>query len=109
MTGPRAELMFGVDEVLVRAVHLVGLPGIELAMQKEVTYLHLLFDRHEILCAEGAWTESFQPAMRMVDGMELAQRTEIATLFPELAKEGLDYPAARLSLKAHEAKVLLAP
>jgi hypothetical protein len=74
-----------------------------------VSYIHLLFDQHEILCAEGAWTESFQPAMRMVDGMELAQRTEIATLFPELANEDFDYPAARLSLKAHEAKVLLAP
>jgi len=108
MTGARAEMLFGEAEVLVAATHLTALPGIEARMTAGVSYIHLLFDRHEIICAEGAWTESFQPAMRMVDGMELAQRTEIATLFPELVGEDFDYPAARLSLKAHEAKVLLA-
>lgn len=107
--GARAEILFGDLEVLVAAAHLTVLPGVETRLAAGVSYIHLLFDQHEILCAEGAWTESFQPAMRMVGGMELAQRTEIATLFPELANEDFDYPAARLSLKAHEAKVLLAP
>ncbi len=107
--GAKAEMLFGEVEVLVAATHLTALSGVETRLTAGVSYIHLLFDRHEIICAEGAWTESFQPAMRMVDGMELAQRTEIAALFPELAKEDFDYPAARLSLKAHEAKVLLAP
>lgn len=107
--GARAEILFGDLEVLVAAAHLTVLSGVETRLTAGVSYIHLLFDQHEILCAEGAWTESFQPAMRMVDGMELAQRTEIATLFPELANEDFDYPAARLSLKSHEAKVLLAP
>jgi Ca2+-binding RTX toxin-like protein len=104
----RSEMLFGEAEVLVAATHLTGLAGVEQKLTSEVTYIHLLFDRHEIICAEGAWTESFQPAMRMLNGMDDAQRTEITTLFPELATSDLDFPAARLSLKAHEAKVLLA-
>ena len=106
--GARAEMLFGEAEVLVAATHLTGLAGVEQKLTAGISYIHLLFDRHEIICADGAWTESFQPAMRMLDGMETAQRTEIAELFPELAGEEFDYPAARLSLKAHEARVLLA-
>lgn len=106
--GARAEMLFGEAEVLVAATHLTGLAGVEQKLTAGISYIHLLFDRHEIICADGAWTESFQPAMRMLDGMETAQRTEIAELFPELVGEEFDYPAARLSLKAHEARVLLA-
>lgn len=106
--GARAEMLFGDAEVLVAATHLMALPGVMQKLTAGVIYIHLLFDRHEIICADGAWTESFQPAMRMVKGMDEAQRTEIAELFPELAAEEFDFPAARLSLKAHEARVLLA-
>lgn len=106
--GARAEMLFGETEVLVAATHLSALPGVAVRLTAGVSYIHLLFDRHEIICAEGAWTESFQPAMRVVSGMEISQRAEIAEIFPEFSADGLDYPAARLSLKAHEAKVLLA-
>ena len=108
MMGARAEMLFGEAEVLVAATHLTALPGVAEKLTAGISYIHLLFDRHEIICADGAWTESFQPAMRMLGGMEAAQRAEIAELFPEIAGKGFDYPAARLSLKAHEARVLLA-
>ena len=108
MEGARAEMFFGEAEVLVAATHLTALPGVEQVLTRGISYIHLLFDRHEIICADGCWTESFQPAMRMLDGMEQAQRDEIAELFPELALEDVSFPAARLSLKAHEARVLLA-
>lgn len=51
--------MTGDPEVLVAAKRLLGLPGIALATDRdEVTYLHVLLDRHEILFAEGAPAES---------------------------------------------------
>ena len=76
-------------------------------MPQGVTYIHLLFDAHEIINADGVWTESFQPADRTLRHMDQKQRAEIETLFPELdAVAG--FPAARLTLKAHEAQVLLA-
>lgn len=108
MEGARPEMLFGEAEVLVAATHLTMLPGVSAVLTAGVTYIHLLFDRHEIICANGSWTESFQPAMRMLDGMDNGQRDELEALFPELVGEEFDYPAARLSLKAHEARVLLA-
>ena len=104
--GPRAELFFGEDEVLVAAIHLVGQPGITRLAAQPVRYLHLLFDRHEIICSNGLWTESFQPGDRTLAGLGGAQRAELALLFPVLdALRG--YRPARRSLKAHEARALL--
>jgi Ca2+-binding RTX toxin-like protein len=106
--GVRAEMLFGEAEVLVAALHLVGLPGITQDRTPGVSYIHLMFDRHEIVLSDGAWSESFQPAQRMVGGLDAARRDELLALFPELAERELAFPAARLTLKAHEARVLLA-
>lgn len=107
MEGARAEMLFGEAEVLVAATHLTALVGVEQKLTAGVRYIHVMFDRHEIICANGAWTESFQPAMRMLKGMDAAQAEEMRALFPELVQDEFDYPAARMTLKAHEAKVLL--
>lgn len=105
--GALPEMLFGEAEVLVAATHLTTLPGVVQILPPGVTYIHLLLAHHEIICANGAWTESFQPAERMLDAMEDGPRAEIAELFPDLMLDHADYPAARLTLKAHEAKVLL--
>jgi Ca2+-binding RTX toxin-like protein len=107
MTGPRAELLFGEHEVLVAATHMVGMAGITRVQPAQgVSYIHILFDQHEIVRADGTWSESFQPGMQTMSGLDSAQRGEILALFPQLAI-GMTYPAARLKLKAKEAQVLL--
>jgi hypothetical protein len=110
VTGPRAELLFGTDEVLVRAAHLLCLPGVSEDPQPEVTYLHVLFDRHEVIMADGAWSESFQPGDRSLAGMDHDQRDELLKIFPDLADGGAvtQFEAARTTLKSFEARVLLA-
>lgn len=110
LSGARAELLFGENEVLVAALYLLGQPGIERLHPEEVTYLHLLFDAHEIILAENAWTESFQPGKAVLNAMERRQVGEIFSIFPELKEYmPLDiWPSARLSLKSYEARVLLA-
>jgi hypothetical protein len=67
-----------------------------------------MFDQHEVILSDGAWTESFQPGDMTLGAMGDAQRQEILELFPELAtREGLEsYGAARRSLKRYEAKLL---
>ncbi len=105
--GTRSELLFGDDEVLVAALHLVGRPGITRPAVASVTYLHLMFDRHEIVLSDGLWTESFQPGDRTLAGMDEGQRAEIAALFPDL-DPATGFPCARRALKAHEARVLFA-
>jgi Ca2+-binding RTX toxin-like protein len=106
--GARPEMLFGEGEVLAAALHLVGRPGVAQVLTRGVSYIHLLFDRHELVLSDGVWTESFQPAARSLTAMESARRTEIEALFPDLVVDDRAYPAARLSLKRHETAVLLA-
>ena len=72
------------------------------------TYIHFMFDNHEVVLSNGAWTESFQPGDYSLKGIGNSQRTEIFELFPELQeRQGRDaYTAARRSLKRHEAVLL---
>ena len=106
ITGPAAEMLFGEAEVLVIARHLVDGACVKQRALAEVTYVHLLFDRHEIVQTAGLWSESFQPAERTLGAMEDGQRAEIEALFPHVAVDAFE--AARPTLKAHEARVLLA-
>jgi hypothetical protein len=102
-------MLFGEAEVLVAAKHLLGRAEVTRALPREgVTYIHLLFDRHEIVQSDGIWTESFQPAERTLSALEADVRAEVLALFPGLISEPDRYEGARLSLKAHEARVLLA-
>ena len=107
--GAGAELYFGADEVFVRALHMAGQPGVVHAMVQEVTYLHLMFDQHEVILADRVWSESFLPAARNIGGLEDAARAELFKVFAEMPEtlqpEG--YQAARQILKSHEARLLL--
>ncbi len=108
LEGARAEMYFGESEVLVPAKHLLGLAEVTRTLPPGgVTYVHILFDRHEIVLSDGLWTESFQPAERTLSALDRAARAEVLELFPELIGNAGTFPAARLSLKAHEAKVLI--
>ena len=68
-----------------------------------------MFDQHEVVLSNGAWTESFQPGEQVLEGMGIEQRDEIFDLFPELREaQGIEaYQAARRSLKKHEARLLV--
>ncbi|MEO0744994.1 MAG: Hint domain-containing protein, partial [Pseudomonadota bacterium] len=109
VTSDMAEIMFEEREVLIPAKHLTGLDGVDAVETGAVSYLHLMFDHHEVVLADGAWSESFQPADRTLKGIGGPQRAEILSLFPELETvAGLSgYGAARPSLKRHEAALLV--
>ncbi len=72
-------------EMLVSAISLTGRPGIQQQETGGVIYYHVMFDAHEVICSEGAWSESFLPEAAALDGMHSAQLDEILTIFPELA------------------------
>jgi Ca2+-binding RTX toxin-like protein len=103
------QLYFEESEVLAAAKHMVGSQGIHRVDVTQTTYIHFMFERHEVVLSDGAWTESFQPGDYSLKGIGNSQRNEIFELFPELReKQGLqDYQAARKSLKKHEAKLLV--
>ncbi|AKS46066.1 Hemolysin-type calcium-binding repeat-containing protein [Octadecabacter temperatus] len=110
LTGESASLYFEESEVLSAAKHLIGIEGVEQSQVPSIGYIHILFDHHEVVLSNGAWTESFQPGDYSLKGIGQAQRDEIFQLFPELReKQGLEgYQSARRVLKKHEAKLLSA-
>lgn len=75
----------GDREILVPAIALVDRAGISQAAAGGVIYYHLMFDAHEVICSEGAWSESFLPEAAALGGMHSAQLAEILKIFPELA------------------------
>lgn len=88
-----ARRVAGANEVLVPAKKLLGLPGIEYAHDMiSVTYYHLLLDRHEIIFAENAPTESLMtgPMARLSIGDAAVE--EIRAMFPELIQSA-SHPA----------------
>ncbi len=84
---------------------MVGQDGVRQRLAA-VTYVHVMFDCHQIVLTHGMWSESFQPGKRTLDGMPDPQRDELLRLFPEL-HDPETYPAARMTLKGYEARVLL--
>lgn len=90
----------GDREILVPAIALTGQTGISQATEGGVIYYHLMFDAHEVICSEGAWSESFLPEAAALGGMHAAQLTEILTIFPELATTAgiAAYGAARICI-----------
>lgn len=109
VANDKTALYFEESEVLVAAKHLTGLAGVKPVQGTDVTYIHLMFDQHEIILSDGTWSESFQPGLQSLAGVGNAQRAELFELFPELATHaGVErYSAARRSVKAHEAAVLV--
>ena len=104
-----AQLLFGDEEVLVSAKDLVNHRTIRRREGGMVTYVHLLFDRHQVVFSEGLATESFLPGPQTKDCFEEAVMEEICAIFPELdPQSGSGYgPAARRTLRRFETQVLM--
>lgn len=106
-----AQRMFGAQEVLVAAKLLVGLEGISvLSPDDGIVYVHLLFDRHQIVLSEGAQTESFYPGPQALLAVGPAAREEIETLFPDLVERCAagSEDGARLFATGRKARNLIA-
>jgi len=88
VSSDQTALYFEEREVLVSAKHLVNNRGIYEVQSLGATYIHVLFDRHEVVLSNGSWSESFQPEDRSLRGIGNAQRQEIFELFPSLGRPG---------------------
>lgn len=97
LSGGAADMFSDDREVLVSAVDMIGLGLAEAAEVSKVIYYHILFADHEIVLANGAWSESFNPALAALSGLHQLQRQELLKIFPELATRigGHVYPLAR--------------
>ncbi len=105
--GWRAQLMFGEDEVLVPAKSLVNGSDIRAEDPGPVQYLHLLTERHEVIFAEGAETETFLPTLYGLDAVAPADRSRLFEVRPDLRADLAAYGAAARPLQNVRLSALL--
>lgn len=104
----RAQLFAGEEEVLVSACHLLQGDLIHRDPMERVTYVHLLFDQHEIVFSEGIPSESFHPGSYGLGLLSDAVRDELLELFPEMDAAFAGFgQAARTCLTGQEARLVL--
>ncbi|MFZ7093398.1 Hint domain-containing protein [Primorskyibacter sp. 2E233] len=106
--GYHAELLFGTPEVFAAATHLIDGKTVQRAPDGEVTYIHLLFERHQVIYAEGMATESFFAGENGLGALDAASREELFRVMPVLRSDPAQYgETARICLRAFEARMLL--
>lgn len=101
-----AQRMFGAAEVLVAAKQLLELEGVEIAQVDSVEYVHFAFDRHEIVTANGAQSESLYPGPQALKSLGRAAREELRAIFPQLLDAAEPPPAARELVSGRQGRKL---
>jgi hypothetical protein len=106
--GDRARALFNTDEVLVAAKDLINDHTIVVdSAVREITYVHLLLPRHQIVWANGVETESFHPANAALSTLDNEDRRRLLTCLPQVEYDALTYGSfARRNLTASEAAIL---
>ncbi len=107
ITGWQAELMFGEAEVLVPAKALVNGTTVTEAPCDIIRYVHVLFDRHQLLTTSGLVSESFFPGQEGLAGLTSETANELFSLFPKLMQTPANYGAAARPVREDKTTVLL--
>ncbi|RYH04573.1 Hint domain-containing protein [Salipiger sp. IMCC34102] len=110
LRGARARAMWNTEEVLVAARDLIDGTTIRREPhQRDLSYIHLMLPRHEIVFANGVETESFHPAHAALGTLSDPDRTRLFAQMPELRQAPEAYgPSARRRLSRAEAAILAA-
>jgi len=93
-------------DLIVPVKALVGQPGISCAPRLQVDYIHLLFEAHEMILAEGAAMESFLPGPQALKSLPRRDRADVLSLFPDLRRRVWD--GARPILRVGQVRRALA-
>lgn len=106
--GAVARTLFNTAEVLVTARDLVnGTTVVHDTSAREVTYVHLMLPRHEIVFANGVETESFHPANTALSTISEEDRARLLSLQPKIRDNPHLYGSyARRNLSHSEAAIL---
>ncbi|MGI3187466.1 Hint domain-containing protein [Nioella aestuarii] len=106
--GWRSELYCGMDQVLVAACHLVSGTEVRRVSGGRVRYVHLLFDRHQIVETDGALSESLYVGTQSMSFLPDAAVVELLALFPDLENRIDRDPTVRSVARRNEAALLIA-
>ena len=107
--GPVAQALFNTPEVLARARDLINGTSIRQDLRlREVTYVHLLLDSHQVIWANGVETESFHPAHAALSALSEDDRERLVSGMPDLQHDPMAYgDFARRNLTKPEAAIMM--
>ncbi len=94
------------EDHLMPVKALIGQPGIARMPHLRVHYHHVLFDRHQVIWADGAAVESLYPGPMAIRALCPQDRARLQSLFPELT-DGADWSPARRLLRPGQWQRLL--
>jgi hypothetical protein len=103
----RAQLLAGCDDLLVAAKHLVNGDTVRIVEGGVIEYIHLVFDSHQILMADGCLSESCLPDSGLAH-QNPDHRAELLALFPALGDAQISTLSARTVAARPEAACLMA-
>jgi hypothetical protein len=106
--GAAAQALFNTPEVLVAAEDLINDATITVDHQmREVTYVHILLEQHNVVWANGLETESFHPSNTAMDTVDPGQREILKAILPEVEVNPHSYgDYARRNISTSEAAIL---
>jgi len=85
MDMPTNPPVYGTGQAFVRAKFLTGLPGVRVMKgSKRTRYITFLLSRHQIVQANGAWSESFYPGPMALQMLSTQKRCEIEKVLEKL-------------------------
>jgi hypothetical protein len=106
--GWRAELLFDADAVLATAKSFVN--GSDILIEDgtaSVTYVHLMFDNHEVVLAENVACETLRPGPEGLNKLEVMSHDALISQYPDMSSDMPDADAILPLLSAAEERILL--
>lgn len=107
LSSPIIQRMFGEEEVLVPAKMLLDLPGVSVETVNTVEYFHFILDRHELVWANGAASETMLTGPMALRTLGPAQIRELSQIFPDILRPDHVPAPARRILKRKEKEQML--
>ena len=84
LADDKQRFLFGPTEEMVAIKKLADHRGIQQIDMIGVTYVHIMFESHEVVAANGIWAECFLAGDYSLKTIGNSQRNEIFEVFPEL-------------------------
>ena len=84
LSGAEIELLFGEAEMLAPAKALTNGTSVRRKACAQISYIHLVFEKHELVCTHGVISESFFPACISTNPLTAETHAETEALFPTL-------------------------
>lgn len=104
----KAALYFGEKEILTPAKSLLTADYAFISADRSVTYFHILLEQHNLVQANGLWSETLYLGSQAMEMLSPRSHSEIFQLFPALGGNLGGYgPTARQQVKPKEALLLM--